>query len=484
MLQHLKQETNYAVTENGAVAHRSTMNECLDFFGLAGAMRDRPADALQLFRNAFEQDSLIAIRLLFYFRDIRGGQGERQLFRNCLHWLATQTKFPVEILGLFPHIVEHGRWDDLYAFVDTSYEKEMFAFMKTQLNVDLVSSTPSLLAKWLKSINTSSKASVALGNKTRMAFRMTPKQYRKTLSELRARINVLETLMSAGRWEEIDFDKLPSKAGLLYKTAFYKRQSVRYQEFLELMKIGEVKAKSSTLYPYELVSRVNGWMSPQDTIYLNSAWENLPNYLEGDDSKSLAVIDVSPSMFGNPIQVSISLGLYLAERNKGAFHNHFFTFHEKPSLLQVRDNMTFIEKVQMIRNSAWGGSTNIEAVFDLLLKTAIKNNLSQEDFPETIYVISDMEFNRAQCGFSSMSNEDACNTLMEIISKKYAKSQYELPKLVFWNVNARQNQFPMIHGNVTLVSGLSPAVFTSTIKNIGPIDTMLDAIKKYNNITI
>ena len=225
MLQQLKEQMNYTVTENGAVTHRSTMNECLDFFGLAGAMRNRPADALQLFRNAFEQDRLVAIRLLFYFRDIRGGQGERQLFRNCLTWLANQTKCLMMVPNLFPHIVGHGRWDDLYAFVDTPYENEMFAFMKKQLLEDVGSKMPSLLAKWLKSINTSSKASVILGHKTRIAFQMTPKKYRKTLSELRARINVLETLMSAGRWEEIDFDKLPSKAGLLYKTAFYKRQS-------------------------------------------------------------------------------------------------------------------------------------------------------------------------------------------------------------------------------------------------------------------
>lgn len=481
MLDKLKEELNYTKTENGAVTHKSTLNECLDFFGLAGAMRSRPDDALILFQKAFNQDRLTAVRLLFYFRDIRGGQGERQLFRNCLHWLADQTQVPVVISNLFPFVVEHGRWDDLYAFVDTQAETEMFSFMKNQFMKDLKSETPSLLAKWMKSENTSSKKSVALGKKTRVAFGMRPRDYRKLLSSLRAKINVLETLMSAGKWEDIDFNKLPAKASILYRKAFEKRQPVRYQDFIDSMKTGEVKAKSATLYPYEIVEKLfSSYRHPSynDMIYFNSAWENLPNYLQGDTSRAIAVVDTSGSMHGNPINVALSLGLYMAERNEGHFADHFITFSSDPELIKINKSVDLYHRLKEMRYANWRMNTNLEAVFDLLLNTAIKHKLPPEELPETLYIISDMEFD------SCVDEADNKQTLMDSMEIRWRNAGYELPRLVFWNVNARQEQFPKIDGNVTLVSGLSPAIFTSTVKNLSPIDTMTDALKKYSNIYI
>lgn len=481
MLDELKQELNYTRTENNAVTHKSTLNECLDFFGLAGAMRARPAEALELFQKAFDQDRQVAIRLLFYFRDIRGGQGERELFRNCIHWVASQTKAPIVTSNFFPFIVEYGRWDDLYAFVDTEDETKMFEFMKTQFMKDLKSETPSLLAKWMKSENTSSKKSVALAKKTRMAFGMSSRDYRKLLSSLRAKINVLETLMSAGKWDEIDFTKLPAKASILYRKAFEKRQPVRYQDFIDSLEKGEVSAKASTLYPYEIVGKLRsfyGSTSKNDRIYFDSAWNNLPNYLNGDTSRAIAVVDTSGSMHGNPIDVALSLGLYMAERNKGHFADHFMTFSRTPELIKINKSVDLYDRLREMNNADWGMNTNLEAVFDLLLNTAIKYNLPAEELPETIYIISDMEFDDCVDGSKNQ------RTLMDQIESRWKDVGYKLPRLVFWNVEARQNQFPKIDGNVTLVSGLSPAIFMSTIKNLSPIETMMDAIEKYSNIYI
>lgn len=482
MLKELKNELNYGVTENGAGTHKSTLNECLDFFGLAGAMRARPEAALQLFQKAFNEDRTTAVRLLFYFRDVRGGQGERQLFRNCIHWLANQSHVLMMIPNLFPFVAEHGRWDDLYAFVDTKHEAEMFNFMSEQLLKDVVSPTPSLLAKWMKSENTSSKTSVALARKTIKAMNFTPKEYRKTLTAIRAKINVLETAMSAGKWDEIDFNKLPSKAGLLYRKAFLKRQPVRYQEFLDAMEKGEVKAKSSTLYPYEIVEKCSifgyGNVTKQDRVYLNSAWDNLPNYLKGDTSRAIAVVDTSGSMSGDPINVALSLGLYMAERNKGHFANHFISFSSNPNLIKINKSVDLHDRLREMIKAEWGMNTDLEAVFNLLLNTAIKNKLPAKELPETIYIISDMEFDNCVTGAKKQQ------TLMNQIEARWNKAGYELPRLVFWNVNARQEQFPKISGNVTLVSGLSPAIFASTIKNLGPVETMMDAIAKYSNIHI
>lgn len=475
MLQELKQTMNVATTENGATAYKSTLNECLDFFGLAGAMRNRPNDALELFKKAFYTDSTIAVRILFYFRDVRGGQGERNLFRTCLTWLAkndSNGKIPT----LFPYIVEHGRWDDMYCLVDTPYEATMFAYMYKQLIDDMKSETPSLLGKWLKSENTSSSESKRLARKTIAAFKVSPRNYRKMLSKLRATINVLESLMSAGKWSEIKFEKLPAKASLIYKEAFAKREPIRYQEFLNRIKAGEVVAKSATLYPYELVEKcINGNFRSDD--YLESAWANLPNYLKNDNSRSLAVIDVSGSMSGQPMNVAISLGLYMAERNQGHFHNHFITFDSHPKLLKVYDKQSFVDKIKYIINSPWGFNTNIEATFDLLLKTAKNHNLPQEEMPENIYIISDMEFDNASTDYNADKT-----ALFEQIEDEWINNGYEMPHLIFWNVNSHQNQFPKISKFTTLVSGFSQSIFASTIKGLSAWDTLLDAINKYSNI--
>ena len=244
----LKEKNNYTFTENGAITYRSTLNGLLDLFALGGAYRTRSdADCITLFKKAFEENETYAMKCLFYLADIRGGQGERRFFRVISKWLANEH---TEVMRRnLQYVPEYRRWDDLYEFVGTPLESAAFTLMYHQLQLDVQSKTPSLLAKWLKSENTSSRESRFLANKTREYFNMSHKEYRKTLSVLRERIKVLERLMSENRWDEIEFDKIPSKAGLVYRNAFARRDMIKakYEKFA---KSETTKVNAGTLYPY------------------------------------------------------------------------------------------------------------------------------------------------------------------------------------------------------------------------------------------
>ena len=345
-LNSLKKETNYTLTENGAITHKSTLNDLYDMFALGAAMRNRSnEDILLMWRKAYEYDPVYALKCLFYIRDVRGGQGERRFFRICIKDLAN--KDPDAMKRNLKYIPEFGRYDDLYALVSTSLEDEMFSLIKKQLALDLQCNTPSLLAKWLKSENTSSKNSRYLANKTRVYLNMTHKEYRKVLSTLRERINVLERLMSANRWDEIEFDKIPSKAGLVYRNAFARRDILK-EKYRKFALDDSTKVNAKTLYPYECVAEAlklfrTGFYSTMrelpaldDTqrIIVNKYWENLDSYFNGASFNGIAVVDTSGSMVRSdasaPINVAISLGLYCAEKAKGPFAGHYISFASRP----------------------------------------------------------------------------------------------------------------------------------------------------------
>ena len=338
----LQETNNFGYTENGAVKRTSTGTKLLDMFALGGAYRSKCDEAvILLFKNAYEENPVYALKCLFYLRDVRGGQGERRFFRVCLKWAADH--YTAAMQRNLEYVSEFGRWDDLYSFVGTKLESAAFAIMKTQLELDVDCKTPSLLAKWLKSENTSSRESRMLGNMTRKYLGMTHKQYRKTLSILRERINVLERLMSENRWDEIEFDKIPSKAGLKYRNAFARRDIIKakYEAFA---KDENTKVNAKTLYPYECVAealKVMGvgygyyYGSPKlcsdtDRLMVNKYWDNLADYFNNATFNGMAVVDTSGSMVREdaaaPINVAVSLGMYCAEKAQGPFHNKFMTF--------------------------------------------------------------------------------------------------------------------------------------------------------------
>ena len=489
-LNGLTDSANFTYTENGAITHKTTKSDLLDMFAMGAAMRKRSdSDVILMFRKAYTENPVYALKCLFYIRDVRGGQGERRFFRVVMKDLASwDTEAALRNLRYVP---EFGRWDDLYVFVGTPLESAAFNLMKEQLALDMDCKTPSLLAKWMKSENTSSNESRRLANITRKAMGMTHKQYRKTLSILRTRINVLERLMSENRWDEIEFDKIPSKAGMIYKNAFARHDLQRanseknVQTYEEFAKDTTKKVNAKTLYPYECVheavNAVCGYRTVDETnrLMINKYWDNLEDYFKGASLNALAVVDTSGSMRGTPIEVAISLGMYCAEKAQGPFAGHYVSFSSRPQLIRV-EGTDFCDKVQRIWKTNLCENTNIEATFDLLLNTAIANRCSQDELPQNIIVISDMEFDMARgCYWYSTRETVSKETLMEGISRKWATAGYKMPHLIFWNVNARQNNIPMIgNGPISFVSGFSPSIFQTIMTGKTGYELMMETLNK------
>ena len=500
-LNGLTNDANYTLTENGAVTHTTTRSDLLDMFAMGAAMRKRTdEDVILMFRKAFDENPSYALKCLFYIRDVRGGQGERRFFRVCMKDLATyNTEAAMRNLR---HVPEYGRWDDLYIFVGTPLEAAALNFMKEQLALDIQCKTPSLLAKWLKSENTSSAESRRLAAITRKAMGMNHKQYRKTLSVLRARINVLERLMSENRWDEIEFDKIPSKAGMIYKNAFARHDIEReksikeVQTYAEFAKDTTKKVNAKTLYPYECVEEASklmgsiSWgsrhsnMNDTNRLMVNKYWDNLTDYFNGASLNALAVVDTSSSMWGTPVYVATSLGMYCAEKCNGPFAGHYVSFSRDPRLVKV-EGVDFCDKVDRIIRTDLCENTDIEKTFDMLLDTAIRNRCSQTDLPQNIIVISDMEFDRARSAGRTYNwhtgkyeyHETNADTLMENIARKWAAAGYQMPHLIFWNVDARQNNIPMLgNGPISYVSGFSPSIFQTIMTGKTGYDLMMEKL--------
>lgn len=344
----------------------------------------------------------------------------------------------------------------------------------------------SLLGKWLPSENASSPETIKNAKVIRKFFGLSSKDYRKSLTALRHKISIVETKMSAKKWSEIDYSKLPSQAGMRYRQAFYRNDGERYEAFIDALQNGDenVKINAGTLYPYEIVREIRnlryGTSSSTEVGVLDQLWKNLPDYFEGQQDNSMVVVDTSGSMEGLPIEIALSLGMYISERNKGQFHNHFMTFSSQPQLIELQGS-NILEKINNMEKSNWGMSTDIKAVFDLILKTALDSNLSSEEMVSRILIVSDMEFDDCARGSNDMS-------LFETIRKEFEDNGYKMPNLVFWNVNARNAQFPsrMSDTGVQLVSGASPSIFKNLIKGemLSAYDMMLEVINDERYLAI
>lgn len=476
-LNGLTDATNFRYTENGSLTHCSTRSALLDMFAMGAAYRKRnDEDCILLFKKAYEENPIYALKCLFYIRDVRGGQGERRFWRVCMKWLASAD--PEAARRNIQHTALYGRWDDLYVFIGTPLENDAFSLMKEQLALDVQCKAPSLLAKWLKSENTSSKESRKLAQRTREYLGMTHREYRKTLSILRERINVLERLMSAGKWDEIEFDKIPSKAGMIYKNAFARHDLERaksekeVQTYADFAKDTTKKVNASVLNPVDIADRIFShgyWSTPKETdrLMYQKYWDCLKDYYNGREENGIAVVDVSGSMTGQPMSAAVSMGAYIAERGKGPFANHFITFSGNPQLVKF-EGVDIYDKFMRARNADWAMNTNIEATFDLLLNTALANNCTQEEMPAAIYIFSDMEFDACATtgaidtsrhgGYGSRINRVTsaqANTLFEQIKIKWANHGYKLPRVIFWNLDCRQENIPAIGEGFSFVSGFS-----------------------------
>jgi len=369
--------------------------------------------------------------------------------------------------------------------MNTKVEQAVWSFIDDQLKQDIknmkAGNSVSLCAKWLPSENTSSQTTRQLAKKTREALELSPRKYRKILSALRRYIDVLEVKMCAGEWKDIDFEKVPSKASLNYRKAFGKHDQERYATYLAAVEKDEAKMNAGAVYPYEILERVSKACAEQDIKALDLLWKSMPNWLEGNEHYGLVIADTSGSMNGRPIMVSVSLAIYFAQRNKGPFQNVWLNFSNAPTFQHLRGN-NLKEIWDNIDREHWDQNTNLQAAFDLILNTAVKNKVAQKDMPTVIYIITDLEFDVA-CSNNSSTN-------YEVIKNKYCKSGYEIPKIVWWNVNARNDNFP-IRVNDTgtaLVSGCSPSILKSLLsaKSFNPMDIVYETVNnpRYDRVVV
>jgi hypothetical protein len=461
MLQHLKNTTNVAYTENGAKVLATTQSALVDWFAVGGALRKRTdGDIISLFTGAYGADKLLAMKSLFYFRDIRGGQGERRTFRVIARYMAENHADSMgKNVHLFP---EFGRWDDIYVLRNTPLERIAAQVIRDQWMKDeaaLKAGKPvSLQGKWLDSENASSSETIANARWTMKVLGLTPRQYRKGLVARRNAIKIVESALSAKAYEKIDYSKLPSHAAKQYRKAFQTRDTQRYTEYLASLQRGETKVNAGTLAPYELVEKMlYGSLNAHDRVLFNAQWKALPDYYDGVQENSLVIADVSGSMSGRPMAISISLALYVAQRNKGVFHNHFMTFSDRPALVECRGSNLY-EIVKNMERADWADSTNLEAALMLILNTAVKNKLTQDEMPKRLYIVSDMQFN------SCMSHTD--NSFIKEIKGRFNRAGYQMPVVVFWHVDARNNSQNVKYDDrgYVLVSGTNPAIFKTLLK--------------------
>lgn len=475
-------------TENGDMAYNTTGNKVLDLFARGGAMRfSQDEDIIYLFQQALMDDPTYALRCLFYLRAPREGQGERRFFRVCYKWLAQN--YPEAAKSVMQYVPILARWDDLFILFDTSLEHEMTDFIKEQLTIDLDSEHPSLAAKWQPSENSSSFETKKLAKRFRKAWRLSSKEYRQILSHIRAKINLVESQMSANEWDEIDFATIPSVAGFRYRKCFFRRDetSERYTEFMENK---DTKVKASVLYPYQVVHEALNYIhyewsnrnchselvfngSPAEREAINKYWDNLTDYFKGASLNALCVIDTSGSMEGLPIEVATSLGLYCADKAKGPFQNHYISFSSKPQLVKI-EGKDFWEKVVNIQQANLCENTDIEKTFMYILGVAKKYHLTQEDMPEQIIVISDMQVDLMTINYMS---ETALCSVMEKMREVWEQAGYQMPKLVYWNVNAQKPTFPeQMSENVSFVSGCSPILFKGILTGKTGIEMMKEML--------
>lgn len=489
MLHYLKKEANITYTENGAVSYHSSENYCLDFFYQAGALRNATEDKMQnAFMLAYNENADLAMKILFYARDIRGGLGERRLFRTCLRWLSKTHADSVS--RNVEYIAEFGRYDDLLTLMNTPCEQAVINLIKIQLHKDITTmnlafeerkDSISLLAKWLPSVNTSSNDTRMRAKKIARGLDMSEAKYRKMLSKLRKEIDILENRLREKDYTFL-YGKQPSKAMFKYKKAFIRNDKERYIDFLTRVQNGEAVLNTSSLYPYDIVrAALEMNLMDEERKVLDASWKSLKDY--GLNENAIAVVDGSGSMFccsgtPRPADAALSLGIYFAEHSKGKFANHFITFSEKPQLVELKGK-DIVDKVHYATSFNEVANTNIEAVFMLILNTARKYNLPQEELPNTIFMISDMEFD------SCANNAGLTN--FENAKKMFENSGYQLPNIVFWNVNSRTTQVPVsMHDNGTaLISGSSPKIFEMVrMGDLNPMKLMLDIINSERYVKI
>ncbi len=479
----MKNESKFTRTENGAVALSTTGDARLDLFSTIGSLREADDNRVQtLFAEAYRQEPLFATKILFYARDIRGGLGERKVFRTLLRYAAEYHPEAIrpnlDLIGVF------GRYDDLYVLIGTQLEDDMWTAMKKKFEEDLRNlhedKAISLLAKWIKTADASSAETRKLGILTAQKLGYPVYNFKRIVRSMRRKIKVVESLMSAGRWDEIQYSEVPSRAMMIYRKAFKRHDEERFDAFINKAVTGEAKINASTLFPYDIVEKF--LYGRESSKVLEAQWKALPDYVE-KGTNALVMADTSGSMTcygGIPMATSVGLAIYFAERNVGAYHNLFMSFSGEADTVVLRGE-TLEQKINNVKRTHWEQNTNLKAAFDKVLEIAKKNEISQGEMPKAIIVISDMEIDR--CGNREW-------TFYDKMAAKFKKHGYVIPNVIFWNVNSRHDIFHADKNRkgVQLAGGQSVTVFKQILQNLGynPVEAMENTInsERYDCITI
>lgn len=472
-------QTNDSFTANGMVTHSTSLNKNVDFFFLAGASRKMDVrQIIALFEQAYAEDKLLALKVLFWARDVRGGAGERRIFEILTKHIAS--RYPEQLFRTenFKLIPEFGRWKDILILLeDEKYSDKVIDFIKEGLANE---ETQSLVAKWLPRKG-------PLAAKIRTGLGLSPKAYRKTIVGL---TNVVETAMAAKDYDAIDYSKIPSVAFHKYRKAFERNDSNRFESFLEAVEKGDAKVNAGAIFPHVLYKTIKKgvnlgyWGRSTDNLSATERksvieqWNALPNFLEGNDERILTVCDVSGSMETQidtsgttALDVSVSMGLYFSERLNGPFKDAWITFSDRPKLKYLKGDL-FARAQALATDNDWGGSTNLEAVFNLILNKAKAGSVPAEDMPTKILIFSDMEFNYCTKNPSAGA--------FQMIKEQYAEAGYAMPDIVFWNLNGRIGNVPAQadQKNAALLSGFSPATVKAVLGGevLTPMKAMLNIL--------
>lgn len=473
-------QTNDSRTENGMVTNSTSLNSNVDLFFQIGAMRGQDKTRLiNAFTKAFGEDRLLAMKLIFWARDIRGGAGERQIFKDIITYLAVnRTEVMRKNLAL---VTEFGRWDDLLVLFGTPLEKDALALISKGLDAK-----NGLCAKWMPRPNANNREAKKQAHIIRKYLGLSPKAYRQLIVGMS---NTVEQLMCAKKFGDIDYNKLPSKAMANLMKAFSKNDCERFGAYLASLEKGEagVKINAGAVYPYDILKTLMAGQAQG----ADAQWNALPNFLEGSQERFIPVVDTSGSMFWEQSRVSgdlfaghiaQSLGLYISERNVGPFKDAFITFNTNPELVVVAGSLS--DRVNQLRRIGVGGSTNLQGVYELILRKAKESKVPQSEMPTMIIIFSDMEFNQGTSGHAG-------STAQQMTEKLYAEAGYKCPTIVYWNLASRGDKNKPVHfdkSNTALVSGFSPALLSSLLggKDMTPMSMMMDVIgsERYASVTI
>lgn len=438
-----------ALTANGALTHSTSLNYCLDLFFIAGASRVmREADIIMMFERARAENKNLAYKILFWARDARGGAGEKRFFQIVMEHISKENPYEFDQLAIY--IPEFGYWKDVFK-IEKPNENNL-NWLSIQLEE---SSHANLLAKWFPR---KGEWFVAMHK----YLKMTPKEFRKKLVSM---TKVVETQMCANEWSKINYGQVPSVAMNKHRNAFFNRDGVRYAKYIDDVHAGTAKINAGVLFPHQLYQAIK---SGENANAVEAQWNNLPDYMTDCTERILPVCDVSGSMEGLPMDVSVSLGIYISERNKGMFKDAFLTFSERPEMNYLTGSLS--ERMIQLSNASWGYSTNLEATFDLILNSAVRESLPESEMPTKLLIISDMEFNAA----------DRNQTNLDSIRHKYSIAGYKMPEIVFWNVAGRSGNVPasVNDSGIGLVSGFSPSILKGILKGeiVSPQQLMLDTV--------